>query len=67
MDKKDDMSVDELIKQINFYAKKNKEEGLTEEEVIIRDELRQRYLKWFRSNTKKQLDNITIEVVSDDK
>ncbi len=67
MSKYDDMSIDELIKEINFYAKKNKEEGLTDEELIIRDDLRQRYLKWFRSNTKKQLDNITFEVVSDDK
>ncbi len=59
------VNVDELIKEINILAKKNKEIGLTDEELILRDELRQKYLAWFRENTRKQLDNIEIEVVDD--
>ncbi len=59
------VNVDELIKEINMLAKKNKEVGLTEEELLLRHELRQKYLAWFRENTKRQLDNIKIEVVDD--
>ncbi len=59
------VNVDELIKEINKLAKKNREVGLTEEELVLRHELRQKYLTWFRENTRKQLDNIEIEVIDD--
>ncbi len=59
------VNVDELIKEINKLAKKNKEVGLTDEELLLRHELRQKYLAWFRENTRRQLDNIEIEVVDD--
>ncbi len=59
------VNVDELIAEINKLAKKNKEEGLTDDELALRHELRQKYLAWFRENTRKQLDNIEIEVVDD--
>ncbi len=61
----DNLNVSELIAEINKLAKKNKEVGLTDEELVLRHELRQKYLAWFRENTRKQLDNIEIEVVDD--
>ncbi len=59
------LNVEELIAEINALAKKNKEVGLTDDEIAHRHELRQTYLSWFRQNMKKQLDNIEIEVVDD--
>ncbi len=50
-----------LIERINYLAAKKKREGLTPVEVIEQRELREEYLKIFRTNMKKQLDNIEIE------
>lgn len=53
--------LDELLVEINALAKKKREEGLTEEETKRQKELYAEYLKIFRSNMKKQLDNLDIE------
>jgi len=43
---------------LNVLAKKAKNEGLSPEETKERDELRQEYLKNFRSSFRQKLDNI---------
>ncbi len=50
----------ELIKRINELAKKSREEGLSLEERDEQSKLRRQYLSSFKSNLKKQLDNIEI-------
>ena len=60
----------ELIDRINELAAKAKtKEGLTEEEIIERDNLRQEYIKAIRARVKAQLENIEIvdEPVQGDK
>ncbi len=52
--------IDETIKRINELAKKAKSVGLTKEETIERDRLRQEYLAAFRKNLVAQLDNTYI-------
>lgn len=51
---------DEMIKEINELAHKSKTVGLTEEEKVRQQELRQKYLKAFRSGFKQQLKNIKV-------
>ncbi len=46
------------IARINFLARKNKSEGLTEAELRERDALRKEYLNAIRENFKRTLDNI---------
>ncbi|QXM07462.1 DUF896 domain-containing protein [Crassaminicella indica] len=48
----------EKLARINFLAKKSKNEGLTQEEKLEQKKLREEYLKKFRENFRKQLDNI---------
>ena len=43
------MNMNEVISRINELAHKAKTEGLTEEEIIERDRLRQEYLAAFRA------------------
>ena len=50
----------DLIDKINALAKKAREDGLTEEEAKLQQELRKQYLDEFRSNFRKMLDNIEI-------
>lgn len=57
------MITKELIDQINFYSRKAKTEGLTEEEKAEQARLREEYLKAFRKRFKKQLDNLDIEYI----
>ena len=55
------MNNNEIIGRINELAKKNKEIGLSDEEILERDNLRKKYIKNFRQNFKKDiLDNIYI-------
>ncbi len=57
------MDIDAIIGRINELARKKKETGLTAEEVVERDELREVYLGNIRRNFRQQLD--TIEWVED--
>lgn len=53
--------MDNMIKRINELAKKKKEKGLSPEEQAEQKELYARYLKNFRANFEKQLDNTDVE------
>jgi uncharacterized protein YnzC (UPF0291/DUF896 family) len=50
----------EKLDRINVLAQKKKTTGLSEAEAVEQKELREAYLKAFRSNFRKQLDNIDI-------
>ncbi|MBH5317773.1 DUF896 domain-containing protein [Paenibacillus sp. GSMTC-2017] len=52
------MEMDKIIARINELSRKNKSEGLTEEETTERDHLRKLYLINFKGNLKQQLDSI---------
>ena len=51
---------DEMIQEINELAHKSKTVGLTEEEKKRQQELRQEYLRIFRSGFKQQLQSIKV-------
>lgn len=55
------MNIDELVARINELARKQKNGGLTEEELAERAKLREIYLGNIRNNFRAQLN--TIEVV----
>ena len=48
------------LDRINFLAKKNKEEGLTKEELAERDVLRKEYLENFRAHFRSRLENVRV-------
>ncbi|MFT5871756.1 MAG: hypothetical protein ACI8WT_000676 [Clostridium sp.] len=52
------MNIDELTSRINYLYKKSKEEGLTEEEKVEQQELRQKYVNNVKRNFRSQLDTI---------
>ncbi len=53
--------MDELVKEINHLAHKDKTIGLTPEEVEKRSELRKEYIELFKEGFKKNyLDNMYI-------
>lgn len=54
------MNMNEVIARINELARKNKEEGLTAEELAERDKLRRIYIDSVTGNLKQQLENTTI-------
>ena len=54
------MNMNEVIARINELAKKNKSEGLTDEELVERDKLRRIYIDNVTGNLKGQLENTTI-------
>ncbi len=54
------MNMNEVIARINALAKKNKEVGLTEEELAERDKLRRIYIDSVTGNLKQQLDHTSI-------
>ena len=51
----------EKIDRINALAKKAKETGLTDDEIVERDALRKEYLAAIRANLKSTLDSIEIK------
>ena len=54
------MNMNEVIARINELAKKNREEGLTEEELVERDKLRRIYIDSYKANLVAQLENTYI-------
>jgi len=54
------MNMNEVIARINALAKKNKEVGLTDEELAERDKLRRIYIDSVTGNLKQHLDNTSI-------
>lgn len=52
------MNIDELTSRVNFLYKKSKEEGLTEEEKVEQQQLRQKYIDNVKRNFRAQLDTI---------
>lgn len=52
--------MEKLIERINFLANKKKTVGLTEEELVEQQELRQEYLRIFREGFKSQLTSMKI-------
>lgn len=55
------MPIEETIKRINELARKAKTEGLTEEELKEREELRNIYRQNILGNLKASLDNISFK------
>lgn len=51
---------DEMIKEINELAHKSKTVGLSDQEMQRQQELRQEYLRIFRSGFKQQLKSIKV-------
>ena len=54
------MNMNEVIARINALAKKSKEEGLTEAEMVERDKLRRIYIDSVTGNLKNHLENTSI-------
>ena len=54
------MNMDEVIARINVLAKKAKNEGLTDEELVERDKLRRIYIDSVKANLVGQLENTYI-------
>lgn len=54
------MDMNEVIARINALAKKNKEEGLTEEELAERAKLRRIYIDSVKANLIGQMENTSI-------
>lgn len=50
----------EKLDRINYLAKKSKEIGLTNEEKIEQQRLREEYIKFFRKSFRQQLESIKI-------
>ncbi len=53
--------MEKLLKRLNELYAKSKAEGLTEEEKREQTELKQEYIKEFRSAFTRQLDNIDVK------
>lgn len=54
--------MDKLIEEINALAKKKREQGLSDEEQKRQKELYAVYLKNFRKNFEKQIDNVDVKL-----
>ncbi|GAA0120786.1 MAG: DUF896 domain-containing protein [Clostridium argentinense] len=52
------MDIDKIIERINFLYKKSQNEGLTDEEKVEQQELRQRYIDNVKRNFRAQLEGI---------
>lgn len=51
----------QLLERINALAKKNKTEGLTQQEIEERDSLRKEYLRQFREGMTNMLEHTSIQ------
>lgn len=54
------MDIDALVERINELARKQKESGLNEEELLERAQLREVYLQNIRKNFRQQLESIEV-------
>ncbi|MFD3257490.1 MULTISPECIES: DUF896 domain-containing protein [Paenibacillus] len=54
------MDIDAMVQRINELARKNKAEGLTEDEMLERAQLRETYLQNIRRNFRQQLESIEV-------
>lgn len=54
------MNMDEVIARINVLARKAKESGLTEEEIVERDKLRRIYIDSVKANLVGSLESTYI-------
>ncbi|EES71977.1 hypothetical protein POTG_03494 [Paenibacillus sp. oral taxon 786 str. D14] len=54
------MDIDALVKRINELARKAKQEGLSQDEILERAQLRETYLQNVRRNFRQQLESIEI-------
>ena len=54
------MDMNEVIARINALAKKNKGQGLTDEELAERDKLRRIYIDSVKANLVGQMENTSI-------
>lgn len=54
------MNMEQIIERINELAAKQKEQGLSEQEIQEREALRKEYLGIFKGNFKKIMENTTI-------
>ena len=54
------LSMDEVIARINVLAKKAKNEGLTDEELVERDKLRRIYIDNIKAGLIGQMENTYI-------
>lgn len=61
------MDMQEIIKNVNYYAKIAKERALTEEELSERDKYRKLYLEQFKAQVRGNLDSIKIVDENDSK
>lgn len=57
----ENMKMDDVIKRINELYKKNKEEGLNEEEKEEQQILRRRYIDSVKSNFRAQLETVELK------
>ena len=62
MEKKEQITLisKEKLNRINQLSKKSKTEGLTKEETIEQQKLREEYIKNFRKQFKDTLHNVTV-------
>lgn len=61
------MDMQEIIKNVNYYAKIAKERALTAEELSERDKYRKLYLEQFKAQVRGNLDSIKIVDENDSK
>ena len=52
------MKIEEVINEINHLYKKSQEEGLTEEEKVLQQQYRKRYIDNVKNNFRAQLNQI---------
>jgi uncharacterized protein YnzC (UPF0291/DUF896 family) len=50
----------QILKRINILAKKQREEGLTQQEIKEQQELRQEYLQIIRGQVKNTISGLTV-------
>lgn len=57
----DEMNIEEVIEKINMLYKKSQEEGLSDKEKELQQNLRKRYIDNVKRNFKVQLDGVELK------